>query len=50
MKFNSDITIHKILVALGIIIILLYYLPYFYYGENAHILIHDNLDSNVGCV
>ncbi|SFB99665.1 hypothetical protein SAMN05421780_102221 [Flexibacter flexilis DSM 6793] len=28
-------------------VLVVYFLPYIIYGENAHILIHDNLDSNV---
>lgn len=27
--------------------IILYYLPYFFLGENSNVLIHDNLDSNI---
>jgi len=32
---------------IGSFIIFLYYLPYFILGENAHIQIHDNLDSSI---
>ena len=32
---------------LALIIIFLYYVPYIFLGENAHILIDDNLDSNL---
>ena len=35
---------------IGLIVILLFHLPYFYYGEDSHIRIHDNLDSNVSWV
>jgi len=37
----------KRIILLAQLTILLYYLPYFILGENANILIHDNLDSNV---
>ncbi|NLL29120.1 MAG: hypothetical protein GX259_10010 [Bacteroidales bacterium] len=35
------------IILLAQFVIILYYLPYFILGENASILIHDNLDSNV---
>lgn len=31
-------------------VIFLYHLPFFYLGENSHILIHDNLDSNLSWI
>jgi hypothetical protein len=40
----------NILVLLSQLTIVAYYIPYFVLGENAHILIHDNLDSNVAWV
>lgn len=35
------------LLILGVIIITTIFLPYLYWGENSHVRIHDNLDSNI---
>lgn len=37
----------KTLLIFGIILISLVFIPYVFWGENAHIRVHDNLDSNV---
>ncbi|MBL4651549.1 MAG: hypothetical protein JKY53_01620 [Flavobacteriales bacterium] len=38
----------KIFTGLSLFLILLFHAPYFYFGEDSHILIHDNLDSLLG--
>ena len=37
----------KHLIVFSVIAIIIYYIPYFYLGENSNIRIHDNLDSNI---
>ena len=45
-KFFAKISLKQLLTgAMGLLVI--YFLPYFIFGENATILIHDNLDSNL---
>ncbi|MCU9612132.1 DUF6044 family protein [Caldibacillus lycopersici] len=38
----------KLLFSIAIIIIGIWVAPYFLFGENAHMRVHDNLDSNIG--
>ncbi len=48
MKFKSySGNYSKFLYLFAILLILLYYLPFFIYGEDSYIRVHDNLDSNV---
>ncbi|MDF2904543.1 MAG: hypothetical protein K0S25_2181, partial [Bacillus sp. (in: firmicutes)] len=37
----------KFLICLAFLIIIIYLSPLFILGENAHIRVHDNLDSNI---
>jgi len=37
----------KVLFGIGFFVIFLYYLPYFIFGPNAKIFIHDNLEANI---
>lgn len=47
MKFKNHLSPKNTYLVISIIIILLYIAPYFIFGRNSHIRIHDNLDSNV---
>lgn len=41
---------NRTLILISYLIITLFYLPYLFFGENSHIRIHDNLDSNIAWV
>jgi len=47
---QSFIANPNLLIATAFFIILIYFSPFFYLGEDSHIFIHDNLDSNISCV
>ena len=47
---SSNVASEKKLIVFSQIVIILYYLPYFVFGEDAHILVHDNLDSNIAWI
>jgi hypothetical protein len=40
-------TKHNIIIGIGLLIIILYLMPYYILGEDTHIREHDNLDSNI---
>ncbi|MBQ0735320.1 DUF6044 family protein [Aquimarina celericrescens] len=46
-KLKSIFGKPKWITGLSLVIILLYFLPFLYQGKDSHILVHDNLDSNV---
>ncbi|MFD2629870.1 DUF6044 family protein [Oceanobacillus kapialis] len=46
-KRYSSFSINRVLLFLALIVIAAYVSPYFILGEDAHIRIHDNLDSNI---
>lgn len=37
----------RILFIVGILLILMYYIPFCYFGDNSYVTIHDNLDSSI---
>lgn len=37
----------KIYIISALVLLFLYFLPMYVLGENAHIRVHDNLDSNI---
>lgn len=47
LSFDSLLNNRRLLIAMAGGMILLYFVPYIWLGEDAHILIHDNLDSVV---
>lgn len=47
MSFKKIASFEKKLLYIALCIILLYLSPLFFLGENAHIRVHDNLDSNL---
>jgi len=46
-QYSNIINNKKVLYAIGIIFLIIYFLPYFLCGENVHVILYDNLDSNV---
>jgi len=49
-SFKSFINRPQVQWIIAMVLIIAYYIPYIYHGENSHITVHDNLDSNVAMV
>ncbi len=49
-KIQSILVNSKWHIICSLFLILLYFSPFIYFGEDSHIVIHDNLDSNVSWV
>ncbi|MGP4064402.1 DUF6044 family protein [Oceanobacillus sp. M65] len=45
--FNNFTILNKVLIGIALLIIAAYVAPYFILGEDAHIRVHDNMDSNI---
>ncbi|MGB5818589.1 MAG: DUF6044 family protein [Saonia sp.] len=50
IQFKSFINRPAVQIVFAFILILAYYFPYIYYGENTRLGIHDNLDSNLSWI
>jgi len=49
-NLNRYLDSEKGIVILALIGLMIYFSPYIIFGEDTHVLIHDNLDSNISCV